>query len=388
MVATRHEVLSAFTHPSVAGWVYLETTFNEELRKLLILIPGVIHDPSLISQYISFDDGLRLLKMCPLTDPPQAETWVQPLRGTYKGDVGYVLSTTSSEVLLLLIPRLAPPNPSSLKRKRREIFPTTLFNHESAKQDYNIEPIRIDDNIYSFRNERFEHGLILKSFNTDSVSMALSTMPLESFSLFRESCHPKLTAFPRPSEWCFTEGDAVYVVDDSYPPAYKHGVISTIQNDSAELDTDEGIVCVRWLDICKDIRVGDFVEVTGGMHQGQRCWVDEVQLADQVANVIQLVEKEKLSESDRTEVCPIPNDDHLMPIFPLRRSRLNSMYCSIPLFPWYLEFIRSILVRFHNLSGFHGSILKSSFPVEKARAMQALSKMFSATSQPPAGFDF
>jgi hypothetical protein len=298
-------------HPSVAGWVYLETTFNKELRKLLILTPGVIHDPSLISQYISFDDGLKLLMMRPLTDPPQAGKWVQPLRGTYKGDVGYVLSTTSSEVLLLLIPRLAPPNPSPIKRKRGpKIFPTALFNHETVEQDYNIEPIRIHDNIYSFQNDRFEHGLIVKSFHINSVSMALSTMPLKSFSRFRESCHPKLTAFPRPSEWCFVEGDAVYVIvagPHKYSPdSYKFGVISTIRGDLAEVETDEEIICVPWLVIFKDIRVGDFVEVTGGMHIGQRGWVDEVELSSQVANVIQLVEGEELS--DRTGVCPIPNE--------------------------------------------------------------------------------
>ena len=78
---------------------------------------GVIQNPSLISQYISFEDGLKLLKMRPLTDPPQAGKWVQLLRGTYNGDVGYVLSTTSSKVVLLLIPRLAPPESIASQKK-------------------------------------------------------------------------------------------------------------------------------------------------------------------------------------------------------------------------------------------------------------------------------
>ena len=134
-------------------------------------------------------------------------------------------------------------------------------------------------------------------------------MPLEYFELFRISRHPRLTTFPRPSEWCFAEGDAVYILDDSYPPAFKSGVISTIRDDSAELDTNEGIVCVGWLNICKIIRVGDFVEVTGGMHEGKSGWVEEVDISSctQVANVIQLVDEEK-PQSDRCEVCPISNE--------------------------------------------------------------------------------
>jgi hypothetical protein len=81
--------------------------------------------------------------------------------------------------------------------------------------------VRIHDNIYSFANNRFKHGLIVKSYDTHSVSEAISTMPLQYFSRFWESCHPRLTTFPRPSEWCLAEGDAVYIVDDSDPPSYK-----------------------------------------------------------------------------------------------------------------------------------------------------------------------
>lgn len=210
------------------------------------------------------------------------------------------MTTTPSEVLLLLVPRLLPRDLSPFK-SQTPVF--ALFNYE----DYNTEPIRIHDNIYSFRNDRFEHGLIVKSYDTHSVSEAISTMPLQYLSRFQESCHPRLTTFPRPSEWCFAVGDAVYIVDRSYPP-YKSGVISTIRDDAAELDTNEGIICVHWSKICKIINVGDFVEVTGGMHEGQSGWVEWVTMTlyAQVADVFQ-VDKEK-PQSDRCEVCPISNE--------------------------------------------------------------------------------
>ena len=70
------------------------------------------------------------------------------------------------------------------------------------------------------------------------------------------------------------------------------------------LDTDKGILYISWLKICKIIQIRDFIEVTGGMHKGQKGWVHEVDLHFKMAEVIQLVDKEK-PVSDCCEVCPI-----------------------------------------------------------------------------------
>jgi hypothetical protein len=109
MVAPGHEMLSAFTHDSIRSWVYLEATMNDHLRHLLNLTPGIIRNQSgLIFQHIDSSDGLRLLKM-QHASPPEVGKWVQVRRGIYKGDVGYVTSTKSGGVQLLLIPRLSQP---------------------------------------------------------------------------------------------------------------------------------------------------------------------------------------------------------------------------------------------------------------------------------------
>ncbi len=293
--------------------MYLEATLNDHLRNLLGLTPGVIRNRhGLISQHIPFDEGLELLKMRPLKDPPQLGKWVQVLRGSYKGDVGYVLLTTASDAHLLLIPRLTPPDASHPKRKRFGKRSTTLklFDHETFMHKHDVQPLRIDDNIYSFRNDRFEYGLIVRRYSFDSLSTAVSTIPLELFCLFLESRHPKLiaskSAFPRPSEWNFAEGDKVYyLVDDSYPPSFKSGVISTLREDLAELDTDEGILYVRWLDFFKVIVVGDYVEVTGGMHKGQRGWVVNMDPYGQVAEVVRSVDEEKPFSESTPEVFEV-----------------------------------------------------------------------------------
>ena len=259
---------------------------NDHLRRLLRLTPGIFCDRcGICSQRVPFNEGLELLKMRSVNKPPELGKWVQVLRGTYKGDVGYILSVASSEVHLLLIPCFAP----KLKRQHSQTRTTPkLFNHETDKLHYNIEPCRIHKNIYSVGKDRFKHGLIVRLYRFDAVSTGVSTIPLESFELFRVSGHPKLTssksAFPRPSEWCFLEGEEVYNMDDSIPscwpepPSYKSGFISKLRDDAAELDTNEGTVIVPWMAICRVLHIGDFIEVTGGLHKEQKGWVDNMDL--------------------------------------------------------------------------------------------------------------
>ena len=330
MVYPRHETRSAFTSGSVRGWVYLEATMNSHLQRLLRLTPGIIHDCcGICLQHIPLNEGLELLKMHP-QDPPELGKWVQVQRGAYKGDIGYVLSVAASEVHLLLIPRLAPDTSRSKRKRSQPRIPLKLFDHEI----YNaIKPRRISENIYSVGNDRFEHGLIVRSYGFDVVSTGISTIPLESFNLFRASGHPQLTssksAFPRPSEWSLLEGDEVYNLDDpittTWPYSYKSGFISKLRDDAAELDTKEGIVVVPWIAICKVVRIGDFVEVIAGLHKEQKGWVDEINLSIEVANIIRMVDKGK-QISDHVEVLSILNEWSPHAHVPVRRSKYQSIY--------------------------------------------------------------
>ena len=74
------------------------------------------------------------------------------------------------------------------------------------------------------------------------------------------------------------------------------------------MDTKEGTVVVPWMAICKVLHIGDFIEVTGGLHKEQKGWVDEVDLRTQVANIIRMVDEET-SFSDNVEVRPILNEN-------------------------------------------------------------------------------
>jgi hypothetical protein len=162
MVYLQHEI---FAIGSARGWMYVEATMNDHLRWLLCLTPGIFCDHcGICSQHIPFNEGLELLKMRSLKNPPELAKWVQDLRGTYKGDIGYILSVTASEVHLLLIPCLAP------KLKRQHSWTCTtpkLFNYETDKLHCNIEPCHLHENIYSVGNNRFENGLIVRSYHFD-----------------------------------------------------------------------------------------------------------------------------------------------------------------------------------------------------------------------------
>ena len=309
---------------------------NVHLCHLLKLAPGIIRDHSgIMFERVDSSDGLRLLKM-QNASLVEIGKWVQVRKGTYKGDVGYVTSIESGRVQLLLIPRLSQPHaPKGNSSHFRSAL--TLFNCETVKSLYNAEPVLIEENTYSFRDDKFEHGLVIKSYTSNLISTNISCMSLDALCLFHESLHPKLveSSFLKPKEWHFAEGDEVYSVDLD-----KSGVISMVRSDSVEISTKEGIVCVPWLNIRKVIRQGDFVEVTGGMYLGWSGWVGDLhelegsrvdcnddvysRLKGQMASIIKIEDKEK-PLSDRTQVL-FQYQMHVLELIPLRYLRCQSIY--------------------------------------------------------------
>jgi transcription elongation factor len=282
---------------------------NADLQKLLELTPGVFCNRSgAIRQQIDFDDGIKLLEMHQNTRQPDVGNWVQIRKGIYERDVGYVLSANTCGVELLLIPRLPPPE-ATISHSNRDRSTPALFDYEIIHQPYDIKPVRIHDNTYSFRGNRFKHGLVVKFYVFDSVSTNVPCMPYEMCCLFLESQHPRLitarSTFPKPSEWHFASGDEVYSLDFTHGVSVngKRGHVTALRSNSVDFMTKEGVLNnVGWLFICKVIHEGDFVEITGGDYQGQTGWVDQV--VYQKASIVRVLEKHSaISLSERTDVC-------------------------------------------------------------------------------------
>lgn len=276
----KHHLRSAFLRSSTfRGWVYIEAQINNELIKLLKSTPGLVHRyPDVDRSQIDIGDWTRLLTMTDQSIGPSVDSWVRVRSGLYKGDVGFLMGIeTWGGFSVLLIPRLPPPydeTKSSGKRKRPSSRPIpALFNPEIVAYTYPQQPVYRDDGFYHFLGSRFQHGLVYKKYNIHSVSPA-SEIPINAFHLFRDSCHPKLTTFPRPVEWVFEEGEEVIVISSQ-----KWGIVSQVQVLFAEVDlhNGEGLVNISWPDLHKAFQIGDFIESMNGLESDFQGWVTEIE---------------------------------------------------------------------------------------------------------------
>lgn len=323
-VVPSHQLRAAFMRDSIRGWVYLEATMNKGLRHLLRRMPGIfLRDSDIIDQHIELKDWIPLLTMEGSKELPKVGDWVEVRKGIYKGDVGYVKSVESWGVQLLLVPRISSPEPSyTTHSKRKRTCPRAtpaLFDPVAFKQSFNMEVKHIHGELYSFRGNQFEHGLLLKPSNFSSTS-TVHHIPLSLMSLFRDSLHPQVnaleTTFPRPLEWQFSEGEQVYILPriGDWRGAWKEwqqGIITSVLADNLQVDlsNNKGIVNASWSDIRKKINVGDYVEITGGVHRGKFGWFnaqsgwfiqgDNAPVVED-ATVIQLVNSEKDIENRMT----------------------------------------------------------------------------------------
>ena len=203
---------------------------------------------------------------------------------------------------------------------------TRIIRPFGRQRVYGVEPTRRQENCYRFKGNDFEYGLILKAYDFDSISTTVHQVDLALTYLFLESRHPKVisctSSFPRPLGWDFTQGDEVYLVSLSWATEVRHGVITSLLMNSVEVDlgTEEGVITVSWLDICKVFNPGDFVKVTSGEYQGQTGWFNGMNSmpwhdTSNVANVIKVLDIDKPLDS-RTKVSQIIYTFHWCSILP------------------------------------------------------------------------
>lgn len=276
---------------------------NEHLNRLLKITPGIVcRRTGIIREQIDFQDWTKMLTMNDIEADVDVGRWVRVRKGTYKGDVGYVVAVESWGVRLLLVPRLSPPNlsSSSLKRKRSAIAPEpTLFDPNAIQRVYGTPAVERDDGTYQFRGNIFSNGLLVKEFDFHSISLTSVSMPTSMFFLFQQSRHPTILAarFPRPTEWSFDEGDRVLISSSS-----KLGVIESVGTETAEVNlaSGEGIISVTWSELRKHIVIGDFVEVLSGPLRELTGWVEGVD--GETVHIIQHISSETLEEDQHHRI--------------------------------------------------------------------------------------
>jgi hypothetical protein len=278
-VGPRHQLRSAFMHNSIRGWVYLETTMNNDLIRHLRLSPGVVHhNTDIIREQVDFADWTKVLSQHDSNTNSNLAVgdWVSVRKGTYKGDVGYVAAVENwGGVSLLLVPCLPGPcHPGSSLSKRKCSTPPepNLFEPLAVKRIYGIDPVHCGPHVYCFKGHTFEYGLILKVFDLHSVS-STGHISTQLLYLYWHADHPALTTatFPWPLEWHFAEGEVVWEHHSS-----QKCVIEVVGDTFAKVDFQmkEGTKQVSLSDLLKEFHPGDFVEVMGGRFRGQSRWVE------------------------------------------------------------------------------------------------------------------
>lgn len=272
-----HPIRSAFTRGSVRGSIYVEGVMDPNVISLLKITPGIIRKlHGVVRQIIDPSDGVKMLTMQDPSTSVVVGQWIQVNKGIYKGDVGFVSRLETWGAYVLLVPRLQAPNTdSSLKRKRTTVRPgPALFNPDSFKIMYKVDPIRQDDGSYTSRGLVFDHGLLRRKYDFHSLTPIFPGMPSDVLLLFQLSQHPTVLAsdFPCPQEWIFEEGDQIIVRSSD-----KRATVTAVKPHHLEVDlaTGEGVMAVSWHDISKAFVIGDFVSVTSGPFQGTTGWVED-----------------------------------------------------------------------------------------------------------------
>ena len=282
-----HQLRSAFTRGSIRGWIYLEANINNNLLQLLSLTPGV-NSPrvGILRHLVDSSDWLKMLTMHDPRTVFQVGNWVRVGKGKYKGDVGFV-SRVENFVEVLLVPRLNPPTTiDTSKRKRTAVrSKPELFDPDTIKAVYGINPKCGPEGIYTAFGLKFESGLLLKLYNFHSISPT-AEIPSYLFYLFLYSDHPLIVTlkFPKPQEWIFEEDDPVIISSSG-----EHATVVAVGPGHLEVgrSNGSGTMAVPWSDVRKVIKVRDFVEVTSGPLIGLGGWVDCVD--EEVVNLVEKV---------------------------------------------------------------------------------------------------
>jgi hypothetical protein len=257
-----------------------------------------------VRQSIDTSDWVKLLTMQDPITVVKAGQWIRVRTGVYKGDLGFVKCVEAWGAQVLVVPRLktsTPETATSLKRKRTAIRPEPrLFDPATFSSAFHCQPKLQCDGTYSSRGLVFDHGLLQLNLDLHSIFLDSTGIPSRILGLFNFASHPALTgtAFPRPEEWIFEEGERVTVVSSS-----KEATIAAVKTSHLEVDlaSNEGIEVVSWHNVRKGFSVGDFVCITSGPTRGAMGWVESI--LDDTAYLLEYNEKGNIStSSDDTKV--------------------------------------------------------------------------------------
>lgn len=174
-MSSRPDVFSCFQRDAFGGSLYIEARNQSAVIKVCNGIPNIFTNRLLLVPIKEYPDLLRARKSKEVELVPG--TYVRVKRGLYAGDLALVenLSESGLEVQLKLVPRLSYGrsvlDSTDMKRKRgADRPPQRLFNASDAKQ---LDPknfLRNGAAQYTYNNEDFSHGFLIKDFKLSAIS--------------------------------------------------------------------------------------------------------------------------------------------------------------------------------------------------------------------------
>ncbi len=217
--------------------------------------------------------------------------WVKVRRSQFKGEVGMVVKVFPWGCKVLLVLTLDTNAQKQSKNKRRWLqspdFGPKLFNHVG------LDASVIGESRYHFRGLVYEHDLLARCFSFSQLAIA-SEIGNQIITLFGQSRHPQVRrhvrGHPRVSEWCFQVGEKVTQVGMG-----RSGSIHTVSEDGLDVQFAEGLFLIRWADVRKEFKVGQYIQITEGAPADRWCgWIHAFE-----GDLLQLISG---SNSDEVEV--------------------------------------------------------------------------------------
>ncbi|KAK7440774.1 hypothetical protein VKT23_016850 [Stygiomarasmius scandens] len=334
-------ILSAFSVPTVSGFIYIEGHCDDEWSHWLMQRSTVVKkSPSQI-----WIEPIECEDIGTLLDTPvssiQPMSWVRVKYGLYRGDVGLVLSKQmrggQRRFKVLLVPRLhrrtegdrpptPPPKPnhpligdttpvpseppvneqSRGKRKRTSDRPDQMLFHPKT---FPGELTKITEDIYESNYADFRYGLVVKYYDSYSLSqqdITMDTITRCFFGLSRDLLLNQVR-LPVPDDWIFFAEEQVTAIvglpsnaqrvnlnfDLPQSTSLKNGVIvdagvqsCTVQFwDHDEFAGEDTKTSIPVLNLRKRVRPGDSVEIVAGEEKGKlglvlSGWFDTVEVME------------------------------------------------------------------------------------------------------------
>jgi transcription elongation factor SPT5 len=274
------QVLSAFVRPSLPGKLYIEAHSEGDVRRSCKGLKGVYLNQL---THIPLEEVFLILQLNVNFFDAGVGTWVRVASGSYRGDLGYVLSSKSTYAKIALIPRIRTDVGISSKRKRsdNERAPQQLFDCQEVVKAYGADSIKKRDACYFFQGDIYKDGFLELAIKLEDLVQDVA-IPTVS-ELFEFSKCPSvdikniILPFARNAATSLQRGDRVRIM--SGQEAGIIGEICDVEGDvvhilpEGERDHPEMRILVPLINVMKHFKVGDFVEVRVGKEIGKRGWV-------------------------------------------------------------------------------------------------------------------